>query len=690
MASPRPHDAVVSGRQIHTELVACAQAAPDHPAARAVWAADMWLRAQPEGEHKVDGFLRGWGLLAERMGGGYPERVVEALRAGRAEGRPFGPDAGLGTAETVSTIDKAAAVLAQGDPRPLQVLTATAALGPALVAVEDKAFGPGGTNPFAAAARAAVEVDAPADGPLARFLSAAQAAPEGSLAQKAGGALARAVATSPRFQEEAVRLDFEMAKMVPQGILDTSSMERALERRGADVGAAGREVDAMGVRLRAAAMVGFALGDTDALDLARSAATFALGPTQVAKAAFRFSDVGSAAEAEERAKGLAEQGQAEVDAIARRFGGLQPKAQSAAPKKTGVFSFFRRAPAEGIEASIDPNSPEVLLGLKLHTELLAGAKVFPQGPMAAWAKHVQSLPTKEALAHHASWGRTMLVAQPGNPEAMVDTLAQSRAAGRALEGASVSMMGTRHVERPEEVTKEEGPTMSSRAFISVWSAARVRQERALRPTPDGKPVPTAEVLDRFARLAERQGLAPDGPLRQVVKAARLYYPGEGEAQASVEVPEGASVVAGFARAVLETPAVADRLESMDKVLTRHMPKGRVRLSEMTQALTVFGVREGQAGQVALARIQRDQSHIHADPGAAERMAETLGRFVLSPQRLRDNASAMPDKNSRRAAHDVERSKLVSCVQDIKEGSAKIDAFQAALARRNNRNLEGRD
>jgi hypothetical protein len=689
MASPRPNDAVVTGRQIHDELVACAQAAPDHPAARGVWAADAWLRGQPEGEHKVDGFLRGWGLLGERLGDGYPERVVAALRAARAEGRPFGPDAGLATDETAAFTDKAAARLAQGDPRPLQLVTATAALGPVLVAVEDRALAASGVHPCAAAHRAAVTAGAPANGSLARFLGAVQAAPEGSLAHRSGMAFARALAASPVFQDDAPRLDFEMDKMIPQGILDTGSMERALERRGADLAAAGGETEKMAVRMRAAAMVGLSMGGNDPLELARASATFALGPTQMGKAAFRFEAVASAAEAEEKAKGLAERAQADVDAIARRFGGLQPK-EAEPPKRSGVFSFFRRAPAEGLEAAIDPKSPEVVLGLKLHTELLAGAKAFPQGPMAAWATHVQSLPTKEALKHHAAWGRTMLVAQPANPEAMIDALAQSRAAGRALEGASVSMMGTRHVERPDEVSKEDGPTMSSRAFISVWSAARVRQERGLRPGADGKPVPTAEVLDRLSRLTERQGLAPDGPIRRVVAAARLYYPGVGEVQADITPPEGASVVAGFARAVLETPAVADRLQAMDKVLARHTPKDRLRLDEMTHALTLYGVPEGRAGQVALARIQRDQAHIHADPGAAERMAETLGRFVLAPQKLRDNAASLSDKNSRRAAYDVEKTKLVSCVQDIKEGSEKIQVFQAALAGRTRRNVSTRD
>jgi hypothetical protein len=690
MASPRPNDAVVSGRQIHNELVACAQAAPDHPAARAVWAADAWLRSQPDGEYKVEGFLKGWGVLAERMGGGYPDRVVAALRVARADGAPFGPDAGLATAETLSATDKAAARLAQGDPRPLQIMTATVALGPVLVAIEDKGLAASGVHPCAQAHRKAVEAGAPVDGPLARFLSAVQAAPEGGLAHRAGTALARAVALSPNFQDDAVRLDFEMAKMVPQGILDTSSMERALERRGADTGAAASETEKMAVRTRAAAMVGFGMGDNDVVDLGRSAATFALGPSQMAKAAFRFENVTGPQDAEAKAQGLADRGQAEVDAIARRFGGLQPKVEAEQPKKGGVFSFFSRAPAGAVEAAIDPNAPEVLLGLKLHTELLAGAKAFPLGAMAAWATHVQSLPTKEALAHHASWGRTMMVAQPGNPEGMIEVLAKARESGRALEGASVSMMGTRHVERPDEVTKEQGPTMSSRAFISVWSAARVRQERALRPGPDGKPVPTYEVLDRLSTLAERQGLDPDGPIRQVLLAARLHYPSPDQPPTDAAPPEGASVVAGFARAVLETPAVADRLESMDKVLARHMPKQRLRLDEMTHALTVYGVRDGQAGQVALARIQRDQAHIHADPGAAERMAETLGRFVLAPQKMRDNASALGDKNSRRAAYDVEKTKLVACVQDIKTGSERIHFFQAALAGRTRRNLDQRD
>lgn len=689
MASPRPNDAVVTGRTIHDILVASAQAAPDHPAARAVWASDAWLRAQPDGEYKVDGFLRGWGMLAERMGDGHPERVVAALRQAQAKGQPFGPDAGLTGTDTVAAIDKAAGRLAQGDPRPLQVLTATAALGPALVAVEDAALDARGVHPCAEAYQVAVAAGAPADGPLIRFLAAVQAAPEGGLASRAGTALARAVVCSPTFREDVARLDFEMARFVPQGILDTSAMERALERRGADIGLAAQETEAMAVRARAWGMVGMSMSSDDPLDLARSAATFALGPVQMAKATFRFGEVGSSAEAEARAQGLAEDGQAAVDAIARRFGGLQPKPEAEKPK-SNLFSFFRRAPAAAVEAEIDPKSPEVRLGLALHAELLQGAKAFPQGTMAVWAQHVHTLPAKEAIAHHAAWGRTMLVAQPGNPEGMIATLARARESGRALEGASLSMMGTRFVERPEEVSKVEGPTMSSRAFISVWSAARVREERALRPGPDGQHVPTAEVLDRVSALAERQGLAQDGPIRRVVSAARLYYPGKGEVQAKVTPPEGASVVAGFARAILETPAVADRLASMDKVLARNMPKQSLRLDEMTHALTVYGVRDGQAGQIALARIQRDQSHVHADPGAAERMAETLGRFVLSPQKMHDTAIANTDKASRRAGFEVERSKMVDIVRDIKEGSAKIHAFQAALAGRGRGPLHQRD
>jgi hypothetical protein len=285
------------------------------------------------------------------------------------------------------------------------------------------------------------------------------------------------VALSPVFQEEAVRLDFEMAKMVPEGILDTSAMERALVRRGADVVSAASETEKTAVRMRAAAMVGFGWNDNDVVDLARSSATFVLGPMQMAKALFRFESVQGQQEAEEKAKRLADRAQSEVDAIARRFGGLRPKVDQPRPSKGGVFSFFRRAPSGAVESEIDPNAPEVLLGLKLHAELLAGAKVFPLGPMAAWARHVQSLPTKEALPHFAAWGRTMLVAQPDNPEGMIEVLALSRAQGRALEGASISMMGTRYVERPEEVSKEEGPTISSRAFISVWSASLFRRTR---------------------------------------------------------------------------------------------------------------------------------------------------------------------------------------------------------------------